>query len=80
MIQSFKSIEKLHAKDNLIHFQTDCKVLHEVRIFNKKGKLKKTISERAIHKRQVRIAERETKKKGGFNACNRKIQKSCSTE
>ena len=83
MTMTSEPFEKLIAKGNFVHLQTQCKVLHEVKVYGKNGKLKKTISEKAIHRRHWMIAELESKNRltGGFsNARTRKIQKSLAVE
>ena len=38
-------------------FETECKILHEVRVYDKEGKLKTVISEKELVKRSHKIEE-----------------------
>ena len=58
------SVEDMVKNPNLINFQgAEEGALFEVKIFNKKGKLKKTINKKQIKKRHWKVAEEEAKSK-----------------
>ncbi len=77
---SVEPFEKIIARGNLVHLQIDCKVLHEVRVYDKDGKLKEVISEKAIHRRHWKMAEEESKNKRFVNVSARKVPRPPATE
>jgi len=60
-----KTMEEWASQDskgvNDLDMPAKCKIFHEVKVFDKNGKLKGIISEKRIHERHWEVAEKEMK-------------------